>query len=56
MNKNISQETKQLPIPKNHNQAQINAIAQAMIVSLAWSLTDLLKENRPKNEQNDREK
>ncbi|MDJ0553677.1 MAG: hypothetical protein QNJ68_04395 [Microcoleaceae cyanobacterium MO_207.B10] len=31
------------------SQESVNAIAQAMIVSFAWSLTDLLAENKPKN-------
>lgn len=49
MNNNKSKETN--PLAKNSNQEEVNAIAKAMIVSFAWSLTDLLAENKPKDRQ-----
>ena len=47
MNNNASKEAQQTS--KNYNKEQMNAIAQAMIVSFAWSWADLLQENKTKN-------
>ncbi|GGA30238.1 hypothetical protein [Okeania sp. KiyG1] len=50
MNNNTSKEARQ--IHNNYNKEQMNAIAQAMIVSFAWSWADLLQENKTKNNNN----